>query len=372
MCPLCVPHHLGSHCVRHNNRSKMIVKSIQPTAKLAPAQHRRYRQGWYSRQFWGGSITASPPTTAHSEEQCTTGAGKRPCFVYWESAELATGSFSPARTVRLPACTDGQRSRPWRLPRFQQGQSIAPFPSPSGSAIASSSRLGVLARPARVSTPPPYLAQAGDSDSHSPYRRVNGSVWSYTALRGTRSWHSGSLRGLRLLERGAPRAGPYHDLRAGDGEIDAARVCGTLPTQARRSHSSIHGQHGGHVHGPSDDVTVSPPDGRASPVASFSRPVRHLSPDAPPAVCVKPLCRPPLAPTQSPGPTSPLNANTGSLVDGGDGARLWPILEGCRPSSAAAGISAVGTSQSGQRLILWPAADIPLGTSELVSGPARA
>jgi hypothetical protein len=42
----------------------MIVKSIQPTAQIAPAQHRRYRQGWYSRQFWGGSttvgITSSP------------------------------------------------------------------------------------------------------------------------------------------------------------------------------------------------------------------------------------------------------------------------------------------------------------------------
>jgi hypothetical protein len=35
----------------------MIIKSIQPTAQIAPAQHRRYRQGWYSRQFWGGSTT---------------------------------------------------------------------------------------------------------------------------------------------------------------------------------------------------------------------------------------------------------------------------------------------------------------------------
>jgi hypothetical protein len=56
----------------------------------------------------------------------------------------------------------------------------------------------------------------------------------------------------------------------------------------------------------------------------------------------------------------------------GVGSRLWPILEGCRPSSAAAGNAAVGTSQSGQRLILWPATDPPLGASELVSGPARA
>jgi hypothetical protein len=57
MCPLCVPHHLGSHRVRHNNSSKLIVKAIQPTAQIAPAQHRRYRQGWYSRQSWGGSAT---------------------------------------------------------------------------------------------------------------------------------------------------------------------------------------------------------------------------------------------------------------------------------------------------------------------------
>jgi hypothetical protein len=57
MCPLCVPHRLGAHRVRHNNSSKMIIKSIQPTAQIAPAQHRRYREGWYSRQFWGGSTT---------------------------------------------------------------------------------------------------------------------------------------------------------------------------------------------------------------------------------------------------------------------------------------------------------------------------
>jgi hypothetical protein len=37
----------------------MIIKSIQPTAQIAPAQHRRYTQGWYGRQFWGGSTTAS-------------------------------------------------------------------------------------------------------------------------------------------------------------------------------------------------------------------------------------------------------------------------------------------------------------------------
>jgi hypothetical protein len=44
MCPLRVPHHLGSHRVRHNNSSKMI-KSIQPTAQSAPAQHRTDRAG---------------------------------------------------------------------------------------------------------------------------------------------------------------------------------------------------------------------------------------------------------------------------------------------------------------------------------------
>jgi hypothetical protein len=37
----------------------MIIKSIQPTAQIAPAQHRRYRQGWYSRHFLGGSTTVS-------------------------------------------------------------------------------------------------------------------------------------------------------------------------------------------------------------------------------------------------------------------------------------------------------------------------
>jgi hypothetical protein len=35
----------------------MIIKSIQPTAQIAPAQDRRYRQGWYSRHFLGGSTT---------------------------------------------------------------------------------------------------------------------------------------------------------------------------------------------------------------------------------------------------------------------------------------------------------------------------
>jgi hypothetical protein len=85
------------------------------------------------------------------------------------------------------------------------GVSIVQFPPPSGAALAPrSSPIGVLARPARVPIPTPYLAQAGDIGSHRPHRHVDGSVWSYNALRGTRSRHSGSLRGPRLMDRGAP------------------------------------------------------------------------------------------------------------------------------------------------------------------------
>jgi hypothetical protein len=47
----------------------MIIKSIQPTAQIAPAQHRRYRQGWYSRHFLGGSTTLV--TTAEDESART-------------------------------------------------------------------------------------------------------------------------------------------------------------------------------------------------------------------------------------------------------------------------------------------------------------
>jgi hypothetical protein len=227
---------------------------------------------WRAGHEVGQAGGASPPISAHGKEQLTTSTGNGSCLVYWESAELAVSSsrhsFLPARTVRLPAWADGQRSRPWRLSLFQRHQSIAPFPPPSDAALATgSTRLGVLARHARVSTPPSYLSQAGDTDSHSPYRRIHASVWSFLALRGTRSLHSGSQRGPRLLERGAPRAGPYHNLRADDSEIDAARVCGTLPPQAGRSHPLIRGKHGGHAHGPSDGVTGAPPNVRASPVA---------------------------------------------------------------------------------------------------------
>jgi hypothetical protein len=51
MCPLCVPHHLGSHRVRHSNSSKMIIKSFQPTAQSAPAQHHRYRRASTAASF---------------------------------------------------------------------------------------------------------------------------------------------------------------------------------------------------------------------------------------------------------------------------------------------------------------------------------
>jgi hypothetical protein len=59
MCPMCVTHHLGSHRVRHNNSSKMIIK---PSS--LPHKARRHSTAGTDRAGTAASFGAVPPQMA--------------------------------------------------------------------------------------------------------------------------------------------------------------------------------------------------------------------------------------------------------------------------------------------------------------------
>jgi hypothetical protein len=85
MCPLCVPHHLGSHRVRRNNSSKMIIKSIQPTY-LTKA--RRHSTAGTDRAGTAASFGAVPP----------------------QSMSISSASISSSKSTSATDPTDSERN----------------------------------------------------------------------------------------------------------------------------------------------------------------------------------------------------------------------------------------------------------------------